>query len=123
MRGSAIVTGLPATGSVPGLQLYSTWHWPHCSLVSYLSRMAILRVKPRWPSSFTSTLPAFASLCHSVSFSGRVSAWMRPSRMTRGCAPCGSWQKMQLSEWFTSFTNSFTFESRLHFAFGSGSPR
>ncbi len=43
--------------------------------------------------------------------------------MTRGCAPCGSWQKMQLSECFVSFTKSCTFEVRLHFAFGSGSPR
>ena len=32
VRGSARPTGCPLTGSVPGLQFYSTVRWPHCSL-------------------------------------------------------------------------------------------
>ena len=68
-------------------------------------------------------LGAWGSLCQSVSFSGRVSAWIRPSRMMRGLAECGSWQKMQFSEWLVSLTNSFTLDNRLHLALGSASPR
>ena len=40
----------------------------------------------------------------------------------RGFAECGSWQKMQLSAWLVSLTNSLTFDVRLHFAPGTGSP-
>ena len=43
VRWSAIVTGLPSR-SVPGLQLYSTWHCEHISLESERDSSAILRV-------------------------------------------------------------------------------
>ena len=52
----------------------------------------------------------------------RVSASISASRTMRGFAACGSWQKMQLSAWLTAFATSTTFDVRLHFALGTGSP-
>src|SRR5512145_3227893 len=121
-RGSAaLIEYSPVFGSYPGLQLYSTWHCPHWSFASYFSSSAILRKPPR--NSRTSNFVALGSLCHSVSFSGRESAWISPSRTIRGFAAWGSWQKKQLSALFRSFTNSTTLEPRSHFAFSSLSPR
>src|SRR3990170_7129364 len=75
---AALIEYSPVLGSNPGLQLYSTWHCPHWSFASTFSSRAILRKPPR--NSFTSIFVALGSLCQSVSFSGRVSAWIRPSR-------------------------------------------
>ena len=52
----------------------------------------------------------------------RVIASISASRTIRGFAACGSWQKMQLSECFDAFASSTTFDVRLHFALGCGSP-
>src|SRR3990172_8170958 len=118
---AALMEYSPVFGSYPGLQLYSTWHCPHCSLASYFSRRAIFRNPPR--NSRTSIFVALGSLCQRVSFSGRVRAPMRPSRTIRGFAACGSWHMKQFIALERSLTNSTTFEVLSHFAFESLSPR
>ncbi len=52
----------------------------------------------------------------------RVTTSISASRTMRGLAACGSWQKMQFSEWFTDFASSTTFDVRLHLAPGAASP-
>ncbi len=63
-----------------------------------------------------------ASCEYSVGVSVRCTTSISASRTIRGLAACGSWQKMQLSEWFDALASSTTFDVRLHLAPGTGSP-